>query len=166
MIQITEIQENDVVNGNNICVSVWFQGCPFRCKGCQNPQTWDFNGGTEYLDFELKDKILSLLNKNGIKRNLSLLGGEPIQEQNISFIKELANAARVLNPNIEIFCWTGYDWNEDLFKDWGLTEYIDYFITGRFILEERDVSLKWRGSRNQQIWHKENNEWKNITESE
>ena len=72
-IRIADIKPNDIVDGEGVCVSVWAQGCPHRCPGCHNPETWNFKGGTEYYQQELIDEIISLISKNGIKRNLSLL---------------------------------------------------------------------------------------------
>ena len=82
--------KNDFINGEGVCVSVWVQGCPFRCKGCHNPQTWDFDEGIEVDEDALIDEVLAALNANGILRNLSILGGEPLAPQNRNFTNRLA----------------------------------------------------------------------------
>ena len=80
-----DIIENDIVNGEGICLSYWTQGCPHKCDGCHNPETWNFNGGKEDSKENILNKILTLLNKNNIHRNLSILGGEPLCDENINF---------------------------------------------------------------------------------
>ena len=70
--------KNDIVDcDDGICVSLWLQGCPHRCKGCHNPETWDFNGGTEIPIEELIKEIIKSINENGVERNFSVLGVEP-----------------------------------------------------------------------------------------
>lgn len=162
MIQYADIKYNDTTNGFGICVSLWFQGCPHRCKGCHNPETWDFLGGKQISNQELKDLILSALEKNGVHRNLSLLGGEPLQENNIDFIADLTAAAKQQNPNIKIFMWTGYDmpFVKQYFSK--AIKNIDYIIDGKFILKERDITLKWRGSPNQSVYKRNGNSWEKI----
>ena len=73
--RIADIKYNDIVDGTGVCVSVWFQGCPHHCLGCHNPETWDFNGGYEITYKELEKRVLEALDKNGVQRNLSFLGG-------------------------------------------------------------------------------------------
>ena len=82
------IEDDFVDSDDGICVSFWVQGCPFHCPGCHNPQTWDYNGGQK-LPSDFKEQILAALNKNGVKRNLSILGGEPMCEQNIELVHTL-----------------------------------------------------------------------------
>lgn len=152
--RIAGINKNDMVNGEGVCVSVFLQGCPFRCKGCHNPETWAFDGGTEIPDEELLNTILNAIAENDIQRNLSILGGEPLDTMpKIEFINELIKRAKELYPNIKIFLWTGFSWKSIKNVDYlqYIFDNIDYLIEGPFILEERDITLKWRGSRNQQI---------------
>lgn len=155
-IRLANIITNDVLNGEGICTSVWLQGCPHRCLGCHNPQTWDFNEGTVYYQEQIINNILSLLSKNGIKRNLSILGGEPLCKENIDFTLQLAEKVKQTYSDILIYCWTGYT-EEELKKNYNLSEKfknIDVLIEGRFILKQRDITLKWRGSSNQHILYK------------
>lgn len=151
------ILKDDFVNGQNVCVSFWVQGCNFRCLGCHNPQTWDFNGGVE-VDEETIPTVLSAISKNGIQRNLSILGGEPLCKENREFVAMLIKAAKQKYPTIRIFVWTGYELDELLSEKDEFIETIldntELLITGRFILAERDITLPLRGSRNQKILRK------------
>lgn len=154
MIRIAGITENDCVNGKGISVSVWFQGCPFHCKNCHNPATWDPKGGYEYDEQKLLEKIVNAISENGIQRNLSFLGGEPFDtEAKTIFIYQLISWVKTCYPNIKIVAWTGYQYEKLLErKDMKyILDNIDYLIDGPYISEERDITLKWRGSRNQRI---------------
>lgn len=152
------IKENDIVDGEGVCVSFWTQGCPFRCKGCHNPETWSFDGGIEEDENKLLNKILYLIDKNNVQRNLSILGGEPLCKQNREFVAKLVIAAKKRFPNIKIFLWTGYEIeflkniNDSNIKI--ILENIDTLIDGPFIEEQRDISLKLRGSKNQRVLDK------------
>lgn len=143
--------KNDIVNGEGVCVSFWTQGCPFKCKGCHNPQTWDFDGG-ENLPSDYKGQIVKAISDNGITRNFSILGGEPLCEQNIRLVKEILLIVKAAYPHIKIFLWTGYEL-EDI-KDNAILEKVDVLITGPYIEEQRDITLPLRGSHNQKILRK------------
>ena len=147
-----KIKENDVINGEGVCVSFWTQGCPHHCKGCFNVSTWDYNGGYEW---EQKDniKILELLDKNNIHRNLSILGGEPLCPENIDGVIDLCSYIKLRRPDTRICVWTGYLF-EDLLKEYGSITFkhaIDVIIDGRFEEDKKDIRLKMRGSSNQRI---------------
>ena len=148
---------DDFVNGENVCVSLWMQGCHFHCKGCHNQQTWDFNGGYEMPE-NFESDVLKAISKNGIQRNFSLLGGEPLCPENRAFVCNLIKKVREAYPTIKIFVWTGYELeelraeNDKAINE--ILENINVLITGRFILEQRDITLPLRGSRNQKILQK------------
>ena len=154
MIRIAGINDNDVVNGEGICVSIFLQGCPFHCPGCHNPETWNPEGGKAWYEDELIEHIIKLIGVNNIQRGLSILGGETLDtDDKREFIKQLIYKVRNKYPTIVIALWTGYTF-EELQKDLGVNyilHNIDYLIDGPFILAERDITLKWRGSRNQRI---------------
>lgn len=148
------IMENDYTNGENICVSFWVQGCPHRCEGCHNPAQWAFEGGKE-LPNDYKGQIIKAISANGITRNFSVLGGEPLCEQNIKLTSDIITAVRVAYPHIKIFLWTGYTLEElkhPLIED--ILSKIDVLIDGPYIQSQRDVTLKLRGSTNQRILYK------------
>ena len=143
---------NDVVNGNGFSVSVFFKGCPHRCPGCFNAEIWGFV--QDEITDEHVEIIYKALTANGIKRNLSLLGGEPLCEENLDKTLYLIEKIHKLDPTIKVICWTGYEL-EDLDrknkKIKRLFKNIDILIDGPYIEAERDISLKLRGSRNQKI---------------
>ena len=153
------IMTNDVVNGEGVCVSFWVQGCPHQCPGCFNPETWDFKEGQPYTE-HTKWEIIEDIGANGIKRNFSILGGEPLDDRNLAMVEEVVTAVRQAYPNIKIFLWTGYT-IEDLSAVFNnklshILKTIDVLIDGPFIEAEKDLSLKLRGSKNQRIFNKVN----------
>ena len=150
-IRIAGVTPNDVINGEGVSISVWLQGCPHRCKGCHNQETWNFEGGTLYNQDMLTFEILKLIEKNGIKRNLSILGGEPLCKENREFVQLLTKIVRNVHPEIKIYCWTGYN-IEDI--DPQYLKNIDVLIDGLYDETKRDVTLKLRGSLNQRILYK------------
>ena len=149
------IIENDIVNGEGICLSYWTQGCPHKCDGCHNPETWNFNGGKEDSKENILNKILTLLTKNGIHRNLSILGGEPLCDENIDFTIEILKQVKQKYPNIKTFVWTGYTYEElcKLYKNI-IFDNIDVLIDGKYDKNQRDITLKLRGSKNQRVLRK------------
>lgn len=149
------IIENDVVNGEGICLSYWTQGCPHKCDGCHNPETWNFNCGKEDSKENILNKILTLLNKNNIHRNLSILGGEPLCDENIDFTMEILKQVKQKYPSIKTFVWTGYTYEElcKLYKDI-IFDNIDVLIDGKYDKNQRDITLKLRGSKNQRVLRK------------
>lgn len=149
------IIENDVVNGEGICLSYWTQGCPHKCEGCHNPETWNFNCGKEDSKENILNKILTLLNKNNIHRNLSILGGEPLCDENIDFTMEILKQVKQKYPSIKTFVWTGYTYEElcKLYKDI-IFDNIDVLIDGKYDKNQRDITLKLRGSKNQRVLRK------------
>ena len=148
---------NDFANGEGVCVSLWVQGCPHRCHGCHNPETWNFEGGVP-LPSNIKGQIIKAICANGIIRNFSVLGGEPFCEENIESVEDIISNVRIAFPDIKIFVWTGYTLEELLEKNipaiTSILSYIDVLVDGRFIEEERDLTLKLRGSKNQRILYK------------
>ena len=154
------ILENDFVNGQGVCVSFWWQGCPLHCPGCHNPQTWDFEGGLEAEEDNIISHILEILNANGVKRNLSILGGEPMCEHNADFIQLLIYWVKIRNPDIKIYLWSGYtleQLQEKAKKDKNIKYILDninMLAAGPFILAERDITLPFVGSRNQKVYFK------------
>ena len=161
MSRYNAILTNDVVNGEGVCVSFFIQGCPHHCKGCFNPETWDFEGGKPYTE-GVKKEIIKAIKANGIRRNFSILGGEPLAGQNIEMTKDIVKTVRNTYPDIKIFLWTGYDFEDsshdmDFFE---IIQYVDVVIDGKFIEELKDLNLRLRGSSNQRVWIKENGFWR------
>lgn len=160
------IIENDIVDSiSGINVSFWCQGCLFHCKHCHNPQTWDLNGGQE-LPQNYKEIILELLHKNGINRGLSILGGEPLLEQNRQIVSDLINYVKDKSPNTTIYLWSGFMYKPlKKLKDSTINNIlskVDYFIDGLYDESKRDTTLKLRGSSNQNVYHRIKGKLKKI----
>lgn len=147
------IKENDIANGPGVNVSFWVQGCKNHCKDCQNPETWSFIGGKEFTKDTLNN-LFKALKANGINRNLSILGGEPLCPENISITKYIIQQVKEKYPETKIYLWSGYYYDE-LVKNKEIKEeifpYLDILVDGPYINSQRDITLKWRGSRNQNI---------------
>lgn len=144
-----DVKENDVVDcGEGICVSLWTQGCPHRCKGCHNPETWSFTGGKTIFTSTLISKIIKAIGANGIQRNFSVLGGEPLCPENARDVREICDAVKAAYPTIKIYVWTGYNYSD--IKD-ELSDSMDILIDGPYVEEMRDITLPLRGSRNQRV---------------
>ena len=158
-----QIRDMDIVNGQGIAVSLFVQGCSHHCPYCFNQSTWDFKGGKEWTQ-EAEDNFIELCKKDYITC-VSLLGGDPF-DQDIRIILKLVKRVKI-ETNKPIYVWTGYTF-EEIFHSMSVIvlPYIDYIIDGRFEQDKRDLNLKLRGSSNQRIWHKTNQEtqkWEDIT---
>nr|DAQ93849.1 MAG TPA: 4Fe-4S single cluster domain protein [Caudoviricetes sp.] len=147
------IKENDIANGPGVNVSFWVQGCKNHCKDCQNPETWSFTGGKEFTKDTL-NSLFKALKANGINRNLSILGGEPLCPENIPITKYIIQQVKEKYPETKIYLWSGYYYDE-LVKNKEIKEeifpYLNILVDGPYINSQRDITLKWRGSRNQNI---------------
>lgn len=149
------IIHDDIAAGKGVNLTFFTQGCSRHCIGCHNPETWDFAGGKEFTTDTLQDIILGLV-ANGVQRNFSIQGGEPLCNENLFLTQLLVSTVREKYPDIEIYVWTGYTF-EELMKRMSnphlkqILEQIDYLIDGPFIESERDITLAMRGSKNQNI---------------
>ena len=141
------IRKMDISNGPGIRVSIFMQGCPFHCKNCFNPETWDFNGGKEFTDDTI-NKILSLSNKKEIK-GLSILGGEPMAPSNIEGTTKLAKTFKEKFPEKSVWAWSGFRYDD--LKDKDVLKYIDVLVDGTYKDELHNPTLKWKGSSNQRV---------------
>ena len=148
------LNTNDFANGKGVCVSFSTQGCPHHCPGCQNPETWDFEGGKD-LPTDIRGQITKAICANGITRNFSILGGEPLCPQNIEEVDNIVTSVRAAFPHIKIFLWTGYTLDELQKQEnkhiINILSHIDVLIDGPYIENERDITLDLRGSKNQRI---------------
>ena len=189
----------DISNGEGVGVSLFVQGCDRHCFNCFNSETWDFNGGKEWTK-ETKNKFMKLIDRPYINR-ISVLGGEPLAEQNLddvlSLIKEIrekypifqnsnsknirkssvledenSKEIRISFPEKTIWLYTGFCWNDIMCSFAGLQadcvvldkkdievwekrrkiiSNVDVLVDGEYIDEQRDLSLKFRGSKNQRV---------------
>lgn len=151
------LNTNDFANGQGVCVSYFTQGCPHHCQGCFNPETWDFQGGLDRPD-DIRGQIIKAICANGITRNFSVLGGEPLCDENLEDVENIIIGVRTAFPNIKIFIWTGYTLEQLVIKNNehinNILKYIDVLIDGPFIESQKDLTLELRGSKNQRILHK------------
>ena len=153
-----EIKKHDIANGRGIRVSLFVSGCRHHCKGCFNPETWSFSYGKEYTS-ETEKEILESLKPDYIE-GLSLLGGEPFEPENQPTLLNLVKNVRKEFPDKTVWCYSGYTFEElsgiipspaftEITKE--LLSLIDILVDGEFILEKKNISLKFRGSENQRI---------------
>lgn len=155
-----QIRSMDISNGEGVGVSLFTQGCPFHCFNCFNSEAWDFNGGKEWTE-ETKNRFLELIDRPYIKR-VSILGGEPLADQNLDGILSLTKEIRLLFPDKTIWLYTGFTFEKLLSplllnqlptpeenKRIEIIRSIDVLIDGEYVDEQRDITLKWRGSKNQ-----------------
>lgn len=153
-----KLKFNDIANAPGVSVSFFEQGCPHHCPGCFNPETWAFDGGQAFTQNTL-DTIVMKLNENGVRRNLCILGGEPLCPENQFLTRLVVETVRQKSPKTPIYVWTGYTIEElaampspHLQK---ILLSIDYLIDGPYKQELRDITLQMRGSSNQRILTKE-----------
>lgn len=143
---------HDVANGQGIRLSLYTQGCMFRCKECFNSDTHSYADGKEWTSEE-HDQIINHLSNTHIT-GLSILGGEPLSNPNKEALRELLNGVRKVHGNSKnIWLWTGRLF-EDIKKDpeWSwILRFADVIIDGRFELDKKDFKLQWRGSSNQRV---------------
>ena len=142
-----KIRRTDISNGPGIRVSIFMQGCTFKCKGCFNPETHDFKGGHEFNDDTI-NKIITLASPNHIK-GLSILGGEPMHPKNIEGTLKLVKEFKNKYPKKDVWVWTGFNY-EDLSLKHDLSD-IDILVDGQYKMELYNPTLKYRGSSNQRV---------------
>lgn len=151
------IKTYDIANGLGVRVSLFVSGCRHHCKGCFNAETWDFNYGQPYTQ-ETERQILEALKPYYIQ-GFSLLGGEPFEPENQPELVKLLKKIRETYPEKDIWCYTGYLYDVDLIPGGKvytdvtdeMLSYIDILVDGEFIEAEKDITLQFRGSRNQRI---------------
>lgn len=150
-----DIHKMNVSDGPGIGVSLYVQGCELHCLGCFNAETWSLDGGKPFLNVQLLD-IIHYLEPEWMTR-LSILGGEPLREENYYTLAHLARMARNAKPSLLVWLWTGRKMEDVLVeaKKNGdlalLLGRIDVVVDGPFVQDLKDISLQWRGSSNQRV---------------
>lgn len=152
-----EIKNLDIANGPGLRVSLFVSGCTHHCKGCFNPESWNFNYGKPFTE-ATQEHLLELLENEHI-RGLSLLGGEPFEPANQAALLPFLRKVRECFPKKDIWCYSGYDFEKDMLTGnlgpWEITEemlsYIDVLVDGEFKLELKNPNLRFRGSENQRV---------------
>ncbi len=150
------IKKRDIANGTGVRVSLFVSGCRHHCKNCFNREAWDFDYGTSFTDETVKEILLAAA--PSFISGLSLLGGEPFEPENQEDLLSLLRAFRARFPQKDIWCYTGFSFEELLAGEVGnpetvrgMLEHIDVLVDGKFVEKLKDPSLLFRGSSNQTI---------------
>ncbi len=151
------IKYNDIANGPGVRTSLFVSGCTHHCKGCFNEVAWDFNYGLEFTK-EVMDEIVKSLEPDYIT-GITLLGGEPFEHVNQIGLLPLLREIKAKHPDKSIWCFSGYLFDKQILQEmvpkWPETKemisYIDVLVDGKFVLELKDLMLKYRGSSNQRL---------------
>lgn len=152
-----EIKKTDIANGEGVRVSLFVSGCTHHCEGCFNPETWNFSYGKEFTS-ETEKELLQALSPDFIN-GLTLLGGEPFEPQNQRALVPFLRKVKEQYPHKNIWCYTGYLFDEELLKDSRarcevtdeMLGMIDVLVDGEFKQELKNITLRFRGSENQRI---------------
>jgi len=152
-----QIKNCDIANGEGVRITLFVSGCRNRCKGCFQPETWDFSYGSPFTN-ETENKIIKMLEPSYIK-GLTLLGGEPFEPENQRDLFRFIKKVKETYPNKNIWAFSGYT-IEELLKEGShprcevtdeILSKIDVLVDGRFIESQKDITLKFRGSKNQRV---------------
>ena len=157
-----KIEHEDVCNGTGLRVVLWLSGCSHHCYNCQNPQTWNSDSGIPFND-SAKQEIFTELSKNYIS-GITFSGGDPLHKNNLDEVLKLVKEIRISFPKKSIWLYTGYELSEIIkqeqyekvsgipsvwSKRWKIISNIDVLVDGEYTDEQKDLTLKWRGSKNQ-----------------
>ena len=152
-----EIKKFDIANGLGVRISLFVSGCRNHCPNCFNPSTWNFDYGKEFTK-DIEDEILNTL-KSSYIRGLSVLGGEPMEPENQKGLLPFLKRVKETLPEKDIWVYTGFKLDDEIFgqsraatpvaKE--LLKYVDVMVDGRYIEEQKNISLRFRGSENQRI---------------
>lgn len=168
------ITHDDMNNGDGLRVVLWLSGCSHHCYNCQNPQTWNPDSGIPF-DELAKQEIFNELSKDYIS-GITFSGGDPLHENNLDEVLKLVKQIRISFPEKTIWLYTGFEWNEimnykikadlcedntsfekhikedlSMIKRKSIISNVNVLVDGEYIDEQKDLSLKWRGSKNQHV---------------
>lgn len=151
------IKYYDIADGEGVRVTLFCSGCTNRCEGCFQPETWDFCYGKEYTK-ETEDQLIQMLTNPNIQ-GLTLLGGDPFEPSNQRTLITLLRRVKQELPTKDVWAYTGFVYEQDLLegqrKHTEVTDemlsYIDVLVDGPFVIDEKDISLYFRGSTNQRV---------------
>ena len=162
-INFCNITHDDLNNGDGLRVVLWLSGCSHHCYNCQNPQTWNPDSGIPF-DESAKQEIFNELSKDYIS-GITFSGGDPLYENNLDEVLKLVKEIRISFPQKTIWLYTGYSYPDifrgqpsclsqkglNNFKRREIIELCDVVVDGEYIDEQKDLTLKWRGSKNQHV---------------
>lgn len=164
-----EIEKCSISNGTGFRTVLYVSGCSLHCKGCFNSKTWDKNSG-KLFDDNAKQELFESLSHPYVK-GLTLTGGHPLEPYNLPDIVDLMKEVKTRFPDKDIWIYTGRTMDslqmptrniEQTYLQ-RVLEYADVIVDGPFIESKKDITLKFRGSSNQNIWMKQDGEWVNTT---
>ena len=152
-----EIKNCDIANGPGVRISLFVSGCTHRCKGCFNEIAWDFHYGKPFTQQTI-DELLAMLAPDYVK-GITILGGEPFEPENQPAIVDFLRQMKAKYPDKSVWAFSGYLFDKDILAGklgpWEITQeyisYLDVLVDGPFVLEKKDLSLRFRGSSNQRI---------------
>lgn len=162
-----KIGHEDVCNGTGLRVVLWLSGCSHHCYNCQNPQTWNSDSGIQF-DESAKQEIFTELSKNYIS-GITFSGGDPLHENNLDEVLKLVQEISISYPEKTIWLYTGYNFDllnskyneykytpfaanaDEWLTRWEIIKQCDVLVDGEYIDEQKDLTLKWRGSKNQHV---------------
>ena len=146
------IKKTDIANGPGVRVSLFVSGCRNHCSGCFQPETWDFDYGDPFTK-KTEKEIIRALRPSGIQ-GLSILGGDPMEPENQRALLPFLKRLHIVLPDKDVWLYTGY--RLESVSNSPLLSFVDVVVDGPFIEAEKDISLAFRGSRNQRIIHLRN----------
>lgn len=165
-----KIEHEDVCNGTGLRVVLWLSGCSHHCYNCQNPQTWNPDSGIPF-DESAKQEIFNELSKDYIS-GITFSGGDPLHENNLDEVLKLVQEIRISFSEKTIWLYTGFEWNQimnmqvmqpifsckdleskiqNILKRQEIIKMCDVLVDGEYIDEQKDLTLKFRGSKNQRV---------------
>lgn len=162
-----KIEHEDVCNGTGLRIVLWLSGCSHHCYNCQNPQTWDPDSGIPF-DESAKQEIFNELSKDYIS-GITFSGGDPLHENNLDEVLKLVQEIRISFPEKTIWLYTGYkfeqikdafmeskkwlqtSWKHSAITRWEIISNVNILVDGEYIDEQKDLTLKFRGSKNQRV---------------
>ena len=148
-----QIEKASVANGKGIRTVLWVSGCSLHCKGCQNPESWDFNAGKPFDD-NAKQELFTYL-ENPYIQGLTISGGDPLSLPNRNTVAHIISKVRnKYGDSKTIWIYTGYTYEELISQNLNKEEWfneINVLVDGRYIDDKRDVKFPFRGSTNQRL---------------
>lgn len=150
------VKKTDIANGPGVRVSLFVSGCRNRCKGCFQPETWDFGYGKPFTK-KTESELFRTLRPSWIQ-GLSILGGDPMEPENRNALLPFLKRLKLWMPEKDVWIYTGYRYEE--LEGLSILEYVDVLVDGPFMEEQKEAGLLFRGSRNQRLLIIEDGKWK------